>query len=78
MHQACDPFRFTVKIQLKLSQKSYFFGSFQRFLDHALLHRMSDAPILSQIKGLMEIPNRGKFNQDSVCGCQVMNFQMFS
>ena len=63
MHQACDPFYFIVKIHLKLSQKSDFFGFFLRFLDHALLHRMSDAPVLSQIKGLMEIPNRGKFNQ---------------
>ena len=31
-----------------------------------------------QIKHLMEVHNHGKFHWCSICGCQVINFQMFS
>ena len=78
MHQACDVFYFIIKKHLKLSQKKSFFGFFQRFLDHALSHCMGDTLIFGQMKVLMEIHNRAKFHQDTICGCKVMNFQMLS
>ena len=31
-----------------------------------------------QVKGLMKIHNRGKFHLYSICGCQFINFPMFS
>ena len=62
----------------KLTQKAYFVVRFQKFLDHALLRRKCDAPIFGQMEGHMEVHNHGKFNQDSICGCQVINLQMFS
>ena len=51
---------------------------FDGFLDHALLCPMDDVPISNQMKGLMEVHNRGKFHWRSICGCEVINFQMFS
>ena len=36
---------------------------FKRFLDHAQLPPDSNAPILRQIKGLVEIHNRVKFDE---------------
>ena len=33
---------------------------------------------LRQMKSLMKIHNRDKFNQCSICGCQVINLPMFS
>ena len=62
----------------KLTQNAYFVVGFQKFLDHTLLLPKCDAPIFGQMEGLMEIHNRGKFNPDSICGCQVINLQMFS
>ena len=61
-----------------LSQKNNFLAFFQSFFDHALLRSMVDAQIFCQIKGLMEIHNRGKFYLYGICGCWVINFQMFS
>ena len=48
------------------------------FFDCAHLPPMGEAPILCQMKGLMEIHNPGKFHDYSIFGCQVMNLQIFS
>ena len=37
---------------------------------------MTDAPIFCQMKGLIEIHNRGKFDEYRICGCQFINFQI--
>ena len=47
-------------------------------LDHAQLPPVGDAPILCEMKGLMEIHKCGKFHEYTICGCQVINVQMFS
>ena len=39
---------------------------------------MSYTPIFFQIKHLMEVHNCGNFHYCSICGCQVINFQIFS
>ena len=78
MHQTCDGFYFILKKHLKLSQKNNFLGHFERFLFYALLGRTSYTPIFGQIKHLIEVHNCGKFHYCSTCGCQVINFQMFS
>ena len=39
---------------------------------------MSYASIFSQIKDLIEIHNRDKFHQYSICGFQVMYLERFS
>ena len=39
---------------------------------------MSYAPIFGKIKGVIEIHSHHKFHQYSICGCEVMCFQMFS
>ena len=48
------------------------------FFNHAQLPPVVNTPILCQMKGLMEIHNRGKFHECSFCGCQVMNIQKSS
>ena len=50
------------KIPKKLTQKAHFAVGFQKFFDHALLRPMGDAPIFLEMKGLIEIHNRGKFH----------------
>ena len=50
---------------------------FQRFFDHTLLRPIGHAPIFCQMKGLMKIHNRGKFNQGSICGSQVLKLVIF-
>ena len=51
------------------------FGSFSITPSYAL----SVTPqFLCQIKGLMKMYNRGKFHLYSICGCQVIKFEMFS
>ena len=52
----------------------HFWGLF----NYAHLPPTGDAPILSQVKGLMEIHNCGNFNEYNICGCEVMNLQIFS
>ena len=49
----------------------------QCFFIYALLQPMSQASIFCHIKGLMKIHNRGKFDQYSICGCQVKIFSKF-
>ena len=56
----------------KLAQKPHFVVGIQKFLDPALFFPMGDAPILSQMKGLMEIHNPGKLHWYSICGCPVI------
>ena len=38
---------------------------------------MGNAPIFSQMKGIMELHNSGKFHRYSICGCQVIYFLSF-
>ena len=78
MHQAYGSFYFILKKHLKLSKKNNFLAYFERFLVYAFLCPVSCTPIFCQIKCLMEVHNYGKFHQCSICGCQVINFQMFS
>ena len=54
------------------------FVAFLGFFDRAQLPSGSDTLILSQVKGLMELHNRGKFQEYTICGFQVINVQMFS
>ena len=78
MHQAYGSFYFILKRNLKLSQKADFLAHFERFLVYAFLRPVSYTPIICPIKCLMEVHNCGKFHWCSICGCQVINFQMFS
>ena len=78
MRQAFDGFYFILKKHLKLSQKNNFLAHFERFLVYAFLHPASYTQIFCQIKCLMEVHNCGKFHYCSICGCQVISFQMFS
>ena len=64
-----------MRLKLKVCEFGDIFGV---FFHHAQLPPVDDAPILSQNKGLMEIHNRGKFHEYTICGCQVINVQMFS
>ena len=53
----------------------FIFGSFPMTPSYAL----AVAPqCLCQMKGLIEVHNRGKFHLYSICGCEVIKFQMFS
>ena len=48
------------------------------FFDHAQLSPVVDAPILCQMKGLVEIHKCGKFHEYTICGCQVVSVEMFT
>ena len=59
--------------------KKPIFGVFlRRFYGHALRPPQCHVYIFCQMKGLMKIHNRAKFQLRSICGSQVINFQMFS
>ena len=57
MHQIFDISYSTVKTWSKLAPKPDFLAHFDRFFVYAVLHPLSYAPILHQIKGLMKIYN---------------------
>ena len=78
MHPIFDSFYSIQKKWSELGTKTDFLANFARFSVSALQHPISYAPILGQIKSLMKIYNRGKFHLYIVCGCQVINFHMFS
>ena len=78
MYQACDGFYFIPQKQSKLSQKTDFLTHFERFFVYAPLRPLSYAQILCQIKLFIEVHNRGKFHHYTICGFQVINFQMLS
>ena len=78
MHQTYDGFHYILKKHLKLSQKIDFLAHFERLLVYAFLHPTCYTLVFCQIKHLIEVHNRGKFHQCNICGCQVINFQMFS
>ena len=60
----------------KLSQKT---GSFKKdFRLRPLLCPMSHALIFWQMKGFINLNNRGKFYEYSIFDCWVINFQSFS
>ena len=66
---------FDVRLKLEIHEFSCIFW---RFFDSAHLPPVCEAPIWCEIKGIMQIHNRGKFHGYSICGCQVIKFQMFS
>ena len=66
---------FYVRLKLKVGE---FAGIFGFFFDHTHLHPVPDAPILCQMKGLMEIHKCCKFHEYTICDCQVINVRMFS
>ena len=77
MHQAYNSFYYIFKEHLKLSQKINFLAHFVRFLLYAFLRPVSYTLIFCQTKRLIEVHNRGNFHWCIICGCQVINFQMF-
>ena len=77
-HHICYGFRYSPENFKKLSRKNKFVALFQRFFNYALLRSVSYAPTFCQMKGLMKIHNCDKFHQCNICGCQVINFPMFS
>ena len=78
MNDICHAFNCTFKKWWKFSKKTIFGDHFQRFFVYTLLRPMSYTQIFSQIIGLIEIHNRGKFHQYSICSCEVIYFQRFS
>ena len=77
-HHIYSGFSQNVKNSQKFSQKLNFwliFWSFSITPSYALL---VTPQFLCQIKGLMKMYNRGKFHLYSICGCQVIKFEMFS
>ena len=64
-----------MRLKLKVCEFGAIFGG---VFDHAQLPTVGDAPILCQMKGLIEIHKCGKFHEYTICGCQVINIQMFS
>ena len=71
-------FSYSTENSKKLSQRTNFLAFFQRLFNHCLLRPMSYAPIFCQMKCLMKIHNHDKFHLYSICGCQVINFPIFS
>ena len=67
-----------LKNSKKLIQNAHFVVVFLLFFEHALLRPKCDAPIYGQVKGPIDIHNRGKFYDYSICCCQVISFQMLS
>ena len=61
MHQAYDHFHFILKKHVKLSQTIDFLAHFDRTLDYTSLRPMSYATFFSQIKRIIEVPNRDRF-----------------
>ena len=82
MHQICYCFYCIIKKWSKLSQKTGFLAYFDRFFDYTLLHPDKlHTPIFCQIKHLMLWRGRDIIlvnHQCSICGCQLINFQIFS
>ena len=61
-----------------LSPKAKFFVFFGRFFGHILPRPKRGTQMFCQMKGLMKIDTPAKFHLCSICGSQVINFQMFS
>ena len=68
----------SVKKWLKLGEKTDNLAHFGSFFVDALLHPINYAPRFYRLKYLIKIHIRVKFQQYSVCGCEVKNFQRFS
>ena len=77
MSQICYGLYLILKKGSKLSKKTGFVGHFLRFFVYALLRLLCYAPIFSQMKGVIEIHNPGKFHHYTISGCQVIDFPMF-
>ena len=70
-------FVFNFKERLKIEQENWFCRTFFKVFVYALLRLLCYAPIFSQMKGVIEIHNPGKFHHYTISGCQVIDFQMF-
>ena len=79
MHQICEGFYCILYYEemVEVGPKTDFLSHFERFFVYTHLRPISYAPIFFQIKRAMELHNRGKFHQCSICGYQVINFQIF-
>ena len=77
-YHICYGIWFIIENSKNWTQKTHFLGFFQRFSGHAPWPPLWYAQIFCQIKGLLKIHNRTKFQLDSICGSQVTNFQKFS
>ena len=81
MHQICYCFYCIIKKWSKLSQKTGFLAHFERFFDYTLLRPDKlHTPIFCQIKHLMLWRRRYIVLVNyycSICGCQVINSQIF-
>ena len=81
MHQLCYCFYFIIKKWSKLSQKLVFWLILRGFLITPPYTLINYTPIFYQIKHL--IVWRGRYiilvnHYCNICGCQVINFQIFS
>ena len=78
LHQIFDSFCFIEENWSKLAKNPSFWVIFRGFLlTPSYAHRFTPQ-FLCQIKGLMEIHNRGKFHLCRICGSQVIKFQIVS
>ena len=78
LHHIYYGFWYSAENFKKLTQKPHFVVGIENFLDPTLFCPLGDIPIFGQMKGLLEIHNRGKFHWYSICGCQVIYLQIFS
>ena len=78
INQIFDGFYCILENWSKSGQKTDSLTHFDRFFVYALLHPANQASGFWQKKELMKIHNADKFHWYSICGCQVLNFQMFS
>ena len=61
-----------------MDQKTNFLAHFDRFFGYAHLRPTNYDPNFWQKKDFNKVHNGGKFHSYSVCGYQLINFQMFS
>ena len=65
---------FYVRLKRKVCE---FHGVFWWFFGYSLSRLMGDASIFCQMKSLMKIHKCCTFHEDRICGCQVIDVQMF-
>ena len=67
-----------LKIPKNSAQNLNFWLIFRKLLDSPSYVLSFTPQLLYQIKGLMEMYNRGNFHLYSISGCEVKKFEMFS
>ena len=72
LHHIYYGFWNSIENSQKISPKTTFLRFFSTFLCHTLPRPKASPKIFSQMKGLMEIHNPGKFHCHSICGSQVI------